>query len=215
MGSTGDFPEQVDERPQHTVHLDAFWIDRTEVTNARYRLCVEAGACAEPECWDDDALNAPDQPVVCVTWRDAVGYAAWAGGRLPTEAEWEKAARGTDGRLYPWGDGAPDCERANYNRCVGLPLPVGSLPGGASPYGVLDMAGNVHEWVSDRYGKYSYADSARENPLGPDSGFNRVTRGGSFRWQKGVRCASRSFYYPELSSDDRGFRVVVPDVAGP
>ena len=99
--------------PRHTVFLDAFWIDRTEVTNAQYRACVEAGACREPECWDDDDANAPNQPVVCLLRADAQDYAAWVGGRLPTEAEWEKAARGTDGRIYPWGNSPPDCDRAN------------------------------------------------------------------------------------------------------
>lgn len=90
-----------DSKPQHTVYLDAFWIDRSEVPNAQYRKCVEAGACEEPECWDDSDYDAPDQPVVCMTWYDAQDYAAWAGGRLPSEAEWEKAARGTDGRTFP------------------------------------------------------------------------------------------------------------------
>ena len=132
MGSPESDPDAGDdEKPQHTVYLDAFWIDRTEVTNAQYGLCVEWGPCQAPRYWDDDELNVPDQPVMSVSWHDAQAYAQWVGGRLPTEAEWEKAARGTDGRLYPWGNSAPDCSRANYHGCADGALPVGSHPEGA------------------------------------------------------------------------------------
>jgi serine/threonine-protein kinase len=188
MGSTDDDPDAYHgEKPQHTVYLDAFWIDKTEVTNAQYRKCVEAGACEEPGCWDDDRYNAPEQPVVCVNRYVAQDYAAWAGGRLPTEAEWEKAARGTDGKIYPWGDSPPDCSKANYFRCAGKPLPVGTHPDGASPYGALDMAGNVWEWVS---------------------GSRRFLRGGSWRDDRGgVRAANRSIYVePSTSLNFIGFR---------
>ena len=214
MGSNDDYPYAgPDEKPQRTVHLDAFWIDRTEVTNAQYRKCVEAGACEEPRYWDDDRYNAPDQPVVGVSWDDAQVYTAWAGGRLPTEAEWEKAARGTDGRLYPWGDSAPDCRKANCGRCADRPFVVGSHPDGASPYGVLDMAGNVEEWVADWYDDDYYSRSPDRNPQGPDTGESLVLRGGTFdSHQPTVRCAHRFWDPPDYAHNTFGFRVAVdPD----
>jgi formylglycine-generating enzyme required for sulfatase activity len=200
-------------KPQHTVYLDAYWIDRTEVTNAQYRKCAEAGACREPRCWDDNDVNAPDQPVVCVSWYDAQAYAAWVGGRLPTEAEWEKAARGTDGRIYPWGDSASDCGKVNYSGCTGRPTVVGSYPLGASPYGALDMAGNVYEWVADWYDEGYYDPSLARNPQGPDTGEYRVLRGGAFSdWVGYVRCAFRDWIFPYLRLRDSGFRVVASPV---
>lgn len=212
MGSTDADPDGCDEeKPTHTVSLDAFWIDRTEVTNGQYRKCVEAGACEEPSCWDNGDLNGPDQPVVCVTWEDAQAYAAWAGGRLPTEAEWEKAARGTDGRLYPWGENTPDCQVANYKGCLVRTAMVGSYPDGASPYGALDMAGNVWEWVADWYDETYYSDTSARNPQGPDSGERRVLRGGSFDMSASrLRTAFRVGSRPEYSNWDLGFRVVLP-----
>ena len=207
MGSTDDDPEAEDnEKPQHTVYLDAFWIDKTEVTNAQYRECVEAGACEEPGCWDDDNFNTPNQPVVCVSWHDAQDYAVWVGGRLPTEAEWERAARGTDGRTYPWGNGAPDCSRANYSDCENRIAPVGSFPAGASPYGALDMVGNVFEWCQSLLWPYPYqADDGREDL---EAEGHRVMRGGS--WESSaqfVRCASRDWWYPGRWINYVGFRV--------
>jgi formylglycine-generating enzyme required for sulfatase activity len=214
MGSTENDPDARDEeKPVHTVDLDAFWIDKTEVTNAQYRKCVEAGACEEPGCGNRNDVIGPSQPVVCVSWDDAQAYASWVGGRLPTEAEWEKAARGTDGRTYPWGDSAPDCNRANYSDCGRAIADVGSYPEGASPYGVLDMAGNAWEWVADWYAEDYYSRSPARNPQGPDSGDRRVQRGGSFDWgQARVRCAYRIGSLPAYSNWDLGFRVVA---AGP
>ena len=218
MGSTDEDPDAVDddERPQHTVYLDAFWIDRTEVTNAQYRQCVERGPCREPRYPDDETSNAPDQPVQWVSWHDAQAYAEWVGGRLPAEAEWEKAARGTDGRIYPWGDSPPD-----YRKAVSLSdgrhaLPVGSCPAGASPYGALDMAGNLREWVTDWYDEDYYGISPMRNPQGPASGEKRVLRGGSlYSLHRGIRCAARFAMYPDdsRSHDDFGFRLVVAPVA--
>jgi formylglycine-generating enzyme required for sulfatase activity len=212
MGSADSDPDAFPgEGPQHTVYLDAFWIDRTEVTNAQYRKCVEAGGCEEPKCWDQDRYSASDQPVVCVTWGDAQAYAVWAGGRLPTEAEWEKAARGTDGRIYPWGDSPPDCDKANYLDCAEESLPVGSHPDGASPYGVLDMAGNALEWVADWYAVDYYSRSSERNPQGPETGKYVALRSGAFGVdERHVRCAFRYRDYPNLRSYDVGFRLVVP-----
>jgi serine/threonine-protein kinase len=218
MGSADNDPEaRDDEKPQHTVYLDAFWIDTTEVTNAQYRKCVEAGECEEPGYWDDSDLNAPDQPVVCVSWEDARDYAAWAGGRLPTEAEWEKAALGTEGRIYPWGNSPPDCSKANYAGCAGRPVAVGSHPDGASPYGAQDLAGNVWEWVADWYDGAYYSKSPVSNPQGSDSGIRRVLRGGSFDFSEGrIRCACRYWANPDHMIRRVGFRVVVvPSASGP
>jgi formylglycine-generating enzyme required for sulfatase activity len=199
------------EQPQHKAYLDGFWIDRTEVTNARYRKCVEAGACREPACWDESDYNASDQPVVCVSWYDAQDYAVWVGGRLPTEAEWEKAARGTGGSVYPWGDSPPDCYKTNYKGCAQKPLPVGSHPDGASPYGALDMAGNVWEWVADWYDSDYYSQSPPfRNPTGPEQDGLRVIRGGSLNSsQRLIRCANRDKADPNGRSTGFGFRVVV------
>ncbi|MGC9025362.1 MAG: formylglycine-generating enzyme family protein, partial [Chloroflexia bacterium] len=216
MGSSDADPmADSDGKPQHTVYLDAYWIDRTEVTNAQYRRCVEAGACSAPGCWGDSNLNGAEQPVVCVDWHQAQAYCAWAGGRLPTEAEWEKAARGTDGRIYPWGD-AFDGSRLNCDedRCGdGWPYaaPVVSFPRGASPYGALDMAGNVWEWVSDWYDGGYYAGSPSRNPSGPASGDIKVLRGGSWYIDNpaSLRAANRVGDDPDLRVDGIGFRCVV------
>jgi formylglycine-generating enzyme required for sulfatase activity len=236
MGSSDADPDAADdEKPQHTVYLDAFWIDKTEVTNAQYRKCVEAGACKEPQdakgdrCWDDSRYNAPDQPVPCVTWYDARDYAAWVGGRLPTEAEWEKAARGTDGRIYPWG-GTFDSSKLNFcdRNCeydskdtnaddgYTYSAPVGNYLAGASPFGALDMAGNAWEWVADWYDDRYYFSSPASNPEGPGSRAYRVLRGGSFanNGQSG-RCAVRGWGDPNHGFGRYGFRVVVvPTVSG-
>ena len=233
MGSgDADGLAEDNEKPQHTVYLGAYWIDRTEVTNAQYRKCVEAGACREPECpysWGhESAYNAPDHPVVCVSWYDARAYAAWVGGWLPTEAEWEKAARGTDGRIYPWGDEF-DGNRLNYcdRNCTKgdidtsvddgyvVTAPVGSYLSGTSPYGALDMAGNVWEWVADWYDAEYYGRSPARNPQGPASGDYRVLRGGDFGGNAvaDARCACRLSAWNPL---DRywhfGFRVMAVPV---
>ena len=208
MGSTdSDSQALPNEKPQHTVDLDAFWIDQTEVTNTMYKRCVQAGLCQAPS---DAAFYADAQfgnyPVVYVNWNDAQAYCRWAGRQLPTEAQWEKAARGADGRLYPWGEGI-GCDKANYAGCKGKAIAVGSYPSGASPYGALDMAGNVWEWVADWFGENYYASSPSSNPTGPASGQYPVMRGGSWSSEaQYLRAAFRSWDHPRYRNDNYGFR---------
>ena len=203
-----------DEHPPHEVFLNAFYIDKYEVTNAQYKLFTDATGHPGSHLWNDEEYNHLDQPMVAATWRDAVAYAEWAGKRLPTEAEWEKSARGTDSRKYPWGN-EWDGSKCNYRAWVGdghyriyLAL-VGSFPDGASPYGVMDMAGNVLEWCADWYDKDYYSQSPPVNPKGPDTGSSRVLRGGGAddnSYQ--LRCAHRDNEGPGTSGLYIGFRCV-------
>ena len=207
MGSDKGSP---DELPVHLVTLDAFYIDKFEVTVRQYRACVEAGICEEPTIaslcnWDG---GLPDtNPINCMTWEAAKAYCEWAGQRLPTEAEWEKAARGTDRRTYPWGEDL-DRQHANYREGSGRSTdPVGSYEEGVSPYGAYDMAGNVWEWVADWYAEDYYSKSPRENPPGPERGEHRILRGGSWWFEAPyVRSARRQPYLPLVTDIDIGFR---------
>jgi len=232
MGSTDQDPgADLDEKPRHTVTLDAFWIGQTEVTNAMFAgfLNERGNQVEERAPWLNAAasevrivqsqngdwqptLGLEDHPVTFVTWYAAQAYCAWAGGRLPTEAEWEKAARGDDGRIFPWG-GEIDCTKANYLDCHEPgSIPVGSQPAGASPYGVLDMTGNVWEWVADWHAADYYASSPPENPTGPAIGLARVVRGGSFLFDaKHARAANRRSDGPLITKPDYGFRCVFPE----
>ena len=184
-----DVRRAPNELPDHNVTLDAFWMDQLEVTNAMYGLCVSAGACTLPQNLKSqrrpDYFTSPefkDYPVIYVTWGQAKIYCEWAGRHLPTEAEWEHAGRGDDFRTFPWGEDKADGLFANFNMLVGDTSRVGTYPAGASPFGVLDMAGNVAEWVNDFYSfDYSNALENTLNPTGPatSSNFHRVVRGGS------------------------------------
>ncbi len=214
-----------DERPQREIHLDGFWIDKYEVTVDDYARCVSAGACSEPSssaknCSGDFAKynnwgkpGRGKHPVNCVDWDQAVAYCKWAGKRLPTEAQWEKAARGTDGRTYPWGEAEPSCEYAVMGRggdgCGRESTwEVGSKAKGVSPYGAYDMAGNVFEWTADWYGEDYYEQSPARNPMGPESGSSRVTRGASWgvNFDAHLRAADRSRSTPSGTSYNLGLR---------
>jgi formylglycine-generating enzyme required for sulfatase activity len=185
-----------DEQPGRMVDLTAFEIDVTEVTQAAWAACVADGACPLP-AGDYQPDAQPDHPVVYVTWEAAAAHCAWAGKRLPTEAEWEKAARGSDGRLYPWGDAKPDCWRANTSVCDETPAPVAFYPDGASPFGVHDMAGNVMEWVADWYDPEYYVTAGSEDPTGPSTGTFRGKRGGSYYGDgETVRSSNRVLGFP-------------------
>jgi formylglycine-generating enzyme required for sulfatase activity len=207
-----DLTDFADEEPVHVVTLDGYWIYQNEVTNSNYRQCVEAGGCSFPAFTNFyNHTDYPDHPVVYVSWDASAVYCEWAGGRLPTEAEWEKAARGFDGRMFPWGEEEVACSHANLSGCSAeMTAPVGRSPMGASPYGALDMAGNVSEWVFDWYAPDYYSVSAEHNPIGPETGEMKVIRGGS--WKNpgvGLRSTNRSANFPEVFSTGIGFRCVL------
>ncbi|MEJ2758210.1 MAG: formylglycine-generating enzyme family protein [Anaerolineales bacterium] len=212
LGEVCDLSDFANESPAHKVEVDSYSIYQFEVTNAQYKLCVEAGVCNFPaftEFYNDDRFA--QHPVVFVNWFAANDYCTWAGGRLPTEAEWELAARGTDGRLFPWGDDMA-CGYGNYAGCTqGLTAEIGSFPAGGSPFGVFDMAGNVTEWVEDWYSDVAYQQSATKNPTGPTEGEMRVAKGGSWKnpiW--GVRSTNRVANFPGVYSSGTGFRCMIP-----
>ncbi len=207
MGSDKGEP---DEQPVHKVYLDAFYIDVYEVTNAQYKKFLDATKHKPPRYWNDPRYNAPDQPVIGVTWQDAMDYCKWAGKRLPTEAEWEKASRGgLVGKEYPWGDEEMlDSPLADENPGLASAYPVGSFePNG---YGLFDVERNVWEWCLDWYDEGYYAKSPEENPKGPASGDKRVLRGGS--WFSGIYTPLRIPYRYSLEPDQVtnliGFRCV-------
>lgn len=203
----------ADEMPPHRVYLDAFYIDETPVTNAEYKRFLDANPrVAAPSHWDarqrTHAASAGDHPIVCVSWEEANAYAVWAGKHLPTEAEWEKTARGADGRLFPWGNRVDAARFNSREPKLGGTTPVTKYtPQGNSPYGVMDMIGNVWEWCADWYDAEYYKVSPDRNPKGAASGDWRVLRGGA--WDAAsdcARCASRDYITPELGYNVVGFR---------
>ena len=200
-----------DEKPIHTVYLDAYWMDETEVTNAMYAKCVSAGECDQPggSYYGDSSYT--NHPVVHVDWNNAQNYCRWTGGQLPTEAEWEKAARGgLEGKKYPWGNEAPSCQKsaengAQFSDCSGETISVGSFS--ANGYGLFDTNGNVWEWVSDWYDSGYYASSPSSNPSGPSSGNSRVLHGCSWDCNyNSLRSANRLRVDPTYSRGGSGFR---------
>ena len=207
------------ERPPHRVRVSPFWMAQTPVTNLMYRKFCEETGHRDPEymnahLMDPKLTDADEQPVIGVDHADAEAYARWAGGRLPTEAEWEFAARGTDGRKYPWGNAEPTPDQAVFGGVVGRggkSAPVGTKPGDVSPFGILDMAGNVLEWCADWYGPYP--DDSRallENPAGPPQGAHRIMRGGCWLYDPpGLRAAARTLAPPHQRLSISGFRIVV------
>jgi formylglycine-generating enzyme required for sulfatase activity len=216
MGSdkAKDLQAYANEMPQHTVYLDAYWIDRTEVNNGQYRRCVTLGACGAPGNMGSTIRSSyfldtrfAYYPVIYVNWTQAKAYCTWAGRRLPSEAEWEKAARGTDGLTYPWGNETPNQNLLNFNQNLSDTTKVGNYPSGASPYGALDMAGNVWEWVNDWYADNFYQESPAHNPTGPGPKYLHVTRGGSWYYSNSLaRSAYRNGIAPNTSNGDTGFR---------
>ena len=206
-----------DERPQHEVYLVEYWIGRIPVTNLQYCAFVKATGHQPPSHWEGNIIptGKEQHPVVLVNWQDAQMFCAWAGQvsgkkiRLPTEAEWEKAARGTDGRKYPWGDERPNRQLCNYWKLFSAgTTPVGKFsPQGDSPYGCVDMAGNVWEWVADWFDKKYYSQSQSSNPTGPALGQYRVMRGGSWNLDAGlVRASYRNWVVPGYYRNNVGFR---------
>ncbi len=219
MGAVDDSNTHYDEIPGHRVYLDDFWIDRYEVTNRRYKQFVDEtghrapyvnAEWAQPYNWKDNTYppGKADFPVVLVSWEDAAAYAAWAGKRLPTEAEWEKAARGgLVKKKYPWG-GQITKQKANYFTSItekNQMKPVGTFP--PNPFGIYDSAGNVWEWCADWYDKTYYKKSPEKNPLGPEKGNYRVYRGGAWINRKEqLRCSERARNAPAHQSHIIGFR---------
>lgn len=204
-----------DEKPPHTVSLDEYYIDTFEVSNALYGSCVEEGACEQPiqtdsETREDYFGNAEyaNYPVIYVTWEMANTYCEWRGASLPTEAQWEKAAKGVENQTYAWGEES-SCERGNFLNCIGDTTPVGNYVSGMSPYGLYDMSGNIWEWVADWYDSDYYANSPSSNPQGPSASISnkQIARGGA--WQDPdylIRTSYRNEFELEKAENSIGFR---------
>jgi len=224
---TDDTNSPADQRPAHQVYPDAFYIDKYEVTNRQYEQFIIAGGYQKKQFWTEEGWEfitkkqidrplglgtrylsaAPNQPVVGISWYEANAYARWAGKRLPTEAEWEKASRGTNGKRYPWGM-EMDFTKVFYH--FGRdPAIVGSYPAGVSHYGVFDMAGNVWEWCADWYDEAYYLKTSQRNPRGPAQGTMKVMRGGSWNSSRmQMQCTYRDSNNPDYRNTNIGFRCV-------
>ena len=209
--------EAEDQKPMHFVYTSAYFIDKYEVSNAEYKKFIDATGHVKPKYWEDELFNQPDQPVIGVSWFDAMAYSRWKGRRLPTEAEWEKAARGNDGRLYPWGEKWTKGKKLYFVNVYGMEdryeftAPVNYYATGASPFGVFNMAGNVWEWCLDWYDKEYYRISPELDPEGPEAKQMKVLRGGS--WINnidGVQVTQRARNLPETQNNIYGFRTVLP-----
>jgi formylglycine-generating enzyme required for sulfatase activity len=203
------------DAPEHSVTLEGYWIYKTEVTNRMYEQCVTVGSCTAPaQELGGPVYSNPDfanHPVVGVTWDQAQAYCGWTQGRLPTEAEWEKSARGLGGSAFPWGDDEPACDLLNFAYCIGHTTEVNAYPEGVSFYGALDLAGNVFEWVGDWYSETFYTGSPLVNPTGPESGDYRGVRSSSFETDPTqAGSAIRHYLAPSLHRRDTGFRCVLP-----
>jgi sulfatase modifying factor 1 len=208
----GDDECDDDEKPGGLVHISSFFIDRFEVTAEDYNECVDEGVCLDTMDQLDCNLFAGrvDHPINCVTYDMAASYCGWRGLRLPTEAEWERAARGDELTLYPWGDTAPDCSLAAVEECGDTTVPVGSKRNGDSPFGIADMTGNVTEWVSDFYdGGYYAASAGEDDPKGPNDGMMRALKGSAFTVPGGFpahRISKRNTAAPSTVLRIYGFR---------
>jgi hypothetical protein len=203
------------DNPERQMNLADFWIYRTKVTNAQFAYCVSQGQCTQPSLKDDPGYNDPvrtQYPVAGVTYDQAAAYCTFVHGRLPTEAEWEKTARGPDANIYPWGAGAPTCDWLNFETCTGNTTPVNQYPQGQSYYRALDMEGNAFEWVADWYKADYYASAPADDPLGPERGNQRSVRSSAFNSGGNQTPAySRFFSNPGDHRANLGFRCVVDD----
>ncbi len=214
----GDSSGPEDARPMHFVLTDAFFMDKYEVSNAEYSVFIAETGHVQPRFWNDERFNQPDQPVVGVSWEDAMAYAHWKGGRLPTEAEWEKAARGDDGRPYPWGRKWDKGSSFYFLNIFGEvdqykhTAPVDYYQPSVSPYGVYNMAGNVWEWCLDWYDAEYYRTSPEINPAGPLKPLKmKALRGGSWiNSIDAVKTFQRARNYPDVKNEIYGFRIVIP-----
>ena len=218
---------EKDEQPVHRVWLDSFYIDRFPVTNARYDIFVSETNHPKSLYRDNPKCNDPNQPVVGVSWKDAMAYCAWRSKKenivfsLPTEAQWEKAARGDDKRTYPWGNDLPDKKRATTEITEKMPA-VGMCELGRSPYGVSDLVGNVWNWCTDWYDREYYKNSDKRNPLGPSKAVRKVIRGGNWVFlgccsgtpAYALRASRRNSFHPSIRKKSIGFRCVKLSGAG-
>ncbi|MFT3891669.1 MAG: SUMF1/EgtB/PvdO family nonheme iron enzyme [Anaerolineales bacterium] len=204
-----------DDNPVHTVNVSDFWVYRAKVTNVQFALCVNSGQCSPPDPNDNPGYSDPLQannPVVGVTYDQAANYCAFVNGRLPTEAEWEKTARGPNGNIYPWGDATPNCDLANVANCVRKTTSVREYPQGQSYYEALDMSGNTYEWVADWYSPTYYGESPTDDPIGPDTGKKRSVRSTAYDFPAYESESARRFSNnPDDAKSNLGFRCVVQD----